>query len=229
MLKTIRDHLRNPLYFRVMFVALGLLGQFIAFQRTAFRADRHVVYYTNLSNILAIIVALYLLIKHSRIGKGQPLIAPTWVGKLRFAASAGISLTFVGFSLLLIPMTPASYLLSVDNLLVHNLVPILSVLDYLMFDEGVEEGQPRLRWGLLLGFFYLLLTLTLFQSGFRYARGAAGPYFFLDPDINGWFTLQQGKLGVVWWMFIILFVQLALSHLIQRWRKNLVLKKMTKR
>lgn len=192
-------------------VMLGLLGQAISFRRMGSNPVSHFFYYTNLSNILVMALSLFTLLAMLR---GRHL--PGWLGKARFAFSAGILLTFVGFSLLLAPRQPASYLFSPDNLLVHNLVPLLACIDFLLFDEGLLAGRlPALGYGLCLPGGYLPLVFSLGLGSIRFQKGAVVPYFFLDYQQNGWLGAGDGKLGVFWWLLLILVFQLSISWMLK--------------
>ena len=194
---------------------LGILGQALTFSRARLAPGAHFLYYTNLTNLLAIALMAALLAFDLRALKaGRPAAVPGWLQVPRFAITAGILLTFAGFSLLLLPRMEASYLLSADNLLVHNLVPLLAGLDYVLFAEPGPGKDIRAWQGLWAPALYAVLVLALSLMGVRFLEGAAAPYFFMDPAQNGWFSAGEGRLGVAWWLLIILALQLALSRLL---------------
>ncbi len=202
--------------FKTLVFVLGVLGQYFGLRRNGFHVARQLVYYTNISNILITLLSgglAFALCRHHRAGT-QARFA-RWVGVLRFALAAGILLTFTVFSLLLTPMLNRSYLLSADNLLVHNAVPLLAALDYMLFDEGLEDGQPRIGWAYALPAAYFVLTLVLMQSGVRYAGGASAPYYFLNVRTLGWFGVKRGQLGVLWWVVILCLLHWVLARLLQ--------------
>lgn len=197
---------------------LGFLGQVLTLTRSNFMSGEHFLYYTNISNILAMVLTAALFIKEAKaLMSGADAEIPPFLEKLRFALAAGILLTFAGFVLLLAPQMSKRYLLSVDNLLVHFLVPLLFFVDFVMF-SSFPTARLRLPLGLLLPLAYLLLVLLLFAIGHRFYNGVA-PYFFLDYEKNGWFTAGEGKLGVFWWCLILLLLQLFISRLLLGLRK----------
>ncbi len=197
---------------------LGFLGQVLTLARSNFMSGEHFLYYTNISNILAMVLTAALFIKEAKaLMSGADAEIPPFLEKLRFALAAGILLTFAGFVLLLAPQMSKRYLLSVDNLLVHFLVPLLFFVDFVMF-SSFPTARLRLPLGLLLPLAYLLLVLLLFAIGHRFYNGVA-PYFFLDYEKNGWFTAGEGKLGVFWWCLILLLLQLFISRLLLGLRK----------
>ncbi len=203
---------------KALIVLLGVPGQLLTLGRSNFMSGAHFLYYTNISNILVLALAIVMLVKEIRAWRAgtQPAYSKG-LNVLQFILAAGIMLTFTGFTLLLAPLMPASYLLSLDNLLVHILVPLLACIDFVLFYQG-RAKDLRLRYGLILPFSYLLLFLLLAAVGYRFHSGVA-PYFFLDYEQNGWLTAGDGKLGVVWWSLILLALQLFLSRLLLGLRK----------
>ncbi|MGI6696435.1 MAG: Pr6Pr family membrane protein [Christensenellales bacterium] len=191
--------------FKLLILAAGLLGQAVSLRHASFMTRAHFLYYTNQSNLWTILLALALLgIELHARRQGRPARPPRWLLVLRFAITTGVLLTFVGFSLLLMPrMLNSPYLRSLPNLLVHNLVPLLAGADYVLFDYGDAKRPRSALPGLLMPLFYGVFAFAVSQKGRLFARNSRFPYFFLDYEANGWFTLGGGKLGVFWWALLI--------------------------
>lgn len=214
---------------KALVVMLGIAGQVFSLARMNFKVVEQLKYYTNWSNLLVIALALYLMLWQMKRQKaGLPLILSGRAHGLRFVLTVGVLLTFVGFSLLLMPRLSQDYLASPDNLLVHNLVPLLAGLDFVLFPYTDRKTKCSPLWlGLLLPIVYLAFSLVLSLSGVRYARGSVGPYFFLDYAQNGWLAAGDGKLGVIWWVLLIsamvwllAWVVRGLQELVQRAEMN---------
>lgn len=198
---------------KVLVLVLGLLGQYLGLRRGNFMSGAHFLYYTNISNILSVLLMAVLLVYAM---KNKAL--PAWLAAKRFAITAGILLTFVAFTLLLLPRTNPAYLASLNNVLVHFAVPLLVCLDYVLFDGYEPRKKGFVLFGLALPFCYFVFVIVLSLNGQRF-HGTAAPYFFLDYETNGWLTAGDGKLGVVWWFFIILALQLVLSRVVMGLKK----------
>lgn len=214
---------------KALIVVLGLWGQWLSLQVGGFMRGAHLLYYTNLSNWIMILLSVALLGQEVRVLMARPRgHVPDWLFGLRFASVTGILLTFVVFTLLLAPFLDLWYLASPANLLVHNLVPLLSAADFCLFSTKERPAKPRLSWALLLPGGYLLFSLALAQFGAFFEGGKSRyPYYFLDPGQNGWLALGGGRLGVVyWWLLIALLALLlgkgllALRYLVQRRAKR---------
>ncbi|HSK68373.1 MAG TPA: Pr6Pr family membrane protein [Candidatus Limnocylindria bacterium] len=187
-------------------VLLALWGQYLGFLRAGYVAAGHFLYFTNISNILCAAGALVFFVYEAR--RAQP---PMWLLHARLAYTAGIALVFIVFSLLLSPLMSAAYLASRDNLVVHNLLPMLCVLDFILFGHGYAQARRRPLAGLVTPLLYYALTFALSRTGRFFGRGSRFPYFFLDDAANGWFTVGGGRLGVFWWMLLMTAAQLGIS------------------
>ena len=203
---------------KALILLLGIMGQYFTLNGSRPASGAHFLYYTNISNILISLLAAVLLVLELRaLMAGNALILSRWLRKIRFALTAGILLTFVVFSLLLIPKMPLNYLTSPSNLLLHNLVPLLASLDFILFSHS--RGENLTVWpGLALPLAYFFFIFGLMLSGVRFNNSAA-PYFFLDFQANGWFTLGGGKLGVFWWLLIITGLTFILSKILLELQK----------
>lgn len=193
---------------KALVLVLGLLGQYLGLRRGNFMSGAHFLYYTNITNILAVLLMAVLLVYAI-----QNKSLPVWLSAKRFVITAGILLTFVAFTLLLLPRMNPAYLASLDNALVHFAVPLLACLDFVLFDSHEPKRKGFVLYGLALPFFYFVFVLVLSLNG-QHFHGTAAPYFFLDYETNGWLTAGDGKLGVAWWFFIILALQLVLSRVL---------------
>ncbi len=199
---------------KALVLAAGALGQVISLRQGGILSGSYFLYYTNVSNILVTVMGGVLLILALKAGRrGEMLLLPRWLLRIRYALTSGILLTFIVFSLLLVQTVPLSYLASPANLFVHNLVPLLACLDFILFRHTREERQSLLP-GLALPFAYAVFALALSFSGVRF-NGQALPYFFLDFHANGWFTVGGGTLGVFWWLLILGALTLLLAFLLR--------------
>jgi len=207
-----RSRLRASLFMKTAVLVLGVLGQVLSLMRHHFMSGNHFLYYTNLSNVLAVLLMAVMLgyeWQGWRAGELAPL--PGWLQQARFILTTAILLTFVGFSLLLIPLVDRDYLLSPSNLLVHNAVPLLTGLDYVLFSG--RDGKPRLVSALAGPAVYVLFALALGLGGHRF-HGSVAPYYFLDYEKLGWLQAGEGRLGVIYWLLILGAVQLVIARIL---------------
>jgi hypothetical protein len=162
------------------------------------------IYFTNLSNYLAAGIMLAELIQTARKrDNGFVTVAP----RLRFISMLGLVLTFLVFNLLLArdPARDPALNYKVECLLCHIVLPVMYVIDWLMF---YEHGKVRWTWPVLSALYpiaYLIYVfahaaLWRFGSGVMNNAGAAPviyPYFFLNPE-------KVGINGVAMWIGVLL-------------------------
>lgn len=214
---TDRRRIRHAILLKALVLVLGIAGQAASILRHSFMSGNHFLYYTNQTNLAIMLLMPVLILRELRALRGAPQAHPAWLHQLHFVLASAILLTFTGFSLLLLPMLSKDYLLSPSNLLVHNLVPLLACVDYVLFPASKE--RPRLWLGLLGPLAYALFASALALMGHRF-HGSVAPYFFLDYEKNGWLGIGQGRLGVLWWGLLIGALQLGLAWLLLRLRRR---------
>jgi len=61
-----------------------------------------------------------------------------------------------------------------------------------------------------LGFWVVCVLLGVRFVGIDGVESVA-PYFFLDFEANGWISIGNGKIGVVYWMGIVLLLVIGMS------------------
>lgn len=171
------------------------------------------LYYTVQSNILAMAVGLTVLIFEIRKLFGKKI--PKGVQFLRLFGTVAITLTFLVFSLMLTPKMIADgdgwYLTTPDNLFVHNLVPIMAILDWCLFGSGKELKKSAAFCGLVPAFAYLCFVHFCVTKGLTFS-GEKVPYFFLDYESYGWLRIGKEGIGVIYWIIILGFLLYGLGR-----------------
>lgn len=190
----------------VILIIFGLCGQHFTISgiENFMQSDAY-CYYTNQSNLLVIAVAVISLIFEIRKINGKDI--PKAISLLRLVSTAAITLTFLVFSILLTPVMikdgSGAYLLSPGNLFVHNLVPIMAIIDWCIYGNSKQIEKSEV--------FYCAIPPTAYTA-FVYIRAAMGltiggetaPYFFMNYEKLGWLTVRNGSIGVVYWLIILL-------------------------
>lgn len=149
---------------------------------------------------------------------------PRVVFVVKHIFTVAIALTGAVYNLILAPQYGLyfgsfwkAYTFSV--VLLHVAVPVLAVISYLWFDDPVP-GKGLGPGGCLMPLLYfsgiVLLSLDKNREGLFEGIGGTStrfPYFFMDYETNGWFTLSRspGELGVFYWIAAGLLLTLGLS------------------
>lgn len=171
--------------FKVIIVLCGLVGielsikiGFSDFNPEMFR------FYTNLSNIFVLIYficSLVWLIKNRKDDK-KVTFCPLFKGMQMMA----ITLTMLVVIFILRVEFTMNNTMWVSLLLIHYLVPIFSILDWLMFDEkGLMKKTDPLLWAIPpIAYIVYAMTAARIGDGIGYG-GSRYPYPFLDIDVLG--------------------------------------------
>ncbi len=199
----------------VLLIACGMgVSDAVFHNKGGFMNAGGVLYYTIQSNLwVFLITAVYLALSvvHLFTGPGE-----TWrvLEIVRFAVLVGITITFLVFWCMLAPAMEKEYLLSVNNILVHTLVPLMFIADFFLFNRAAAPGRIQVLWCIAMPLYYFIFSLVhaALRPQLRFQDGSRYPYFFLDLDKFGWFGFQNG-LGVFWWVLIVLGLTLGLGYL----------------
>lgn len=196
------------LILNLLTVGFGIAGIYFTVYGGGFMQSSAFVYYTVQSNLLVIGIAavnLYYLLKGKLMPKG-------WQAT-RLLGCIAITLTFLVFALLLIPVLIAqgdgAYLLSPGNLCVHNLTPLMSMLDWCLCGSVKGLNRKYSLLGLIPPGCYCIFVAVLSSLG-SFFSGKRVPYFFFDAQANGWIS-KNGQIGVIPWFFILLFALLLMG------------------
>lgn len=194
----------TQLIFQTTYLAFGFigilasLGLFVAkFQNNFY------VYFTNLSNYICIGIMLFELIETIKKNKNSyvkfnPLI--------KFMGILMILLTFFVFNVLLAADRTLVENLSVSSLLLHVALPIMFVLDWILF---YERRQTKWYYPLLSILVPLVYVIFIYLRAFILnGKGEViYPYFFFN--IN-----EIGLMGVGKWILILLIAFIVVGYLI---------------
>ena len=182
-----------------LLAVVGFFAQLGVFQGVLNRS--YLVFYTNLSNLLCMLFGFGSLAYLLRGGKD---FAPA----LKFVFSIMISVTFILYNGLLAHYSSVvAYFSSLKNALNHCILPILFVLDWVIF---YERGKTKWTYPLLsmippaIYVAYILIRAAVLDAAGRTAP-VVYPYYFLNLADLGWS-------GFLRWMAVLLTGFLALGY-----------------
>ncbi|ALS03045.1 hypothetical protein ATZ33_17160 [Enterococcus silesiacus] len=171
------------------------------------------VYYTNLSNVLVLIVSGYTAYKMLQaIIKNENFSMSSRLEKLRIATTVIIVITGLVYHFVLYPQyrseDPYYNWFTFYNIISHYVAPIAMFVDWLFFDQKIKLNvSDPIKW----------LSIPIIYIGYALIYGLVGPiipkigtsyvYFFFDID-------KKGITGVFSWVVILLIFFLVLNYLI---------------
>lgn len=214
----------------VLCVIIGIIFTFI---QSEIERSQQLLYYTVQSNIwVGIIFAVFLIYEIISYRKGGENIIPNWLLITKFAVTVAITLTCIVYNFVLYPSSlhtdDPTNPLRVCSLFTHIIVPILAIYDYFKYDHKMKIKKTTFLWGLSTPLYYLPFAIICANLGANFGDGQKFPYFFLDYELNTWFELGGGKIGVFYWI-IMLAIVVALISIVLLWLLNIRHKRYIKR
>ncbi len=201
----------ETIYVVVGFVGIiTSLGFFSREYRTTF-----FVYFTNLSNYLcwvAMIISLCWVCKKAKNHEEGPI---TFAPGFKFMCNMCILLTCLVFNIMLIPeieMTVLDYFMDFDYFLLHTLLPVLFVLDWVIFYKHGQNKWPIPLYSLIIPICYLVyiyVRVAIIKNAMSVDLEEAllYPYPFLNVD-------EQGIGGVVMWVAILIACYVGVGYIL---------------
>jgi uncharacterized membrane protein YhdT len=170
------------------------------------------MYYTILSNILALFMFGLLLIKtviaYNRDGKHGET---GFFARFEMVCVIDLLLTLLVYWVLLAPVAPAMgdqyAIFTFANISVHLLAPLFCLIDYILFTESGHIKYRDVYAVLIFPFLYLAFTSAAGFMGYVYRLSADGrpvrfPYFFMDYDELGLKAFLY--IGVLFFLFLLI-------------------------
>ena len=146
---------------RSALIIVGILGIiFTMFSAGTFMGDNKALYYfTVQSNITIIGITIVFLVDTIRqLFKKESFINQVLL-KIKYVFTIAITITFLVFTVLLAPTLGIEYLLSYNNFSLHFIVPILAIVDFLLFDVYIKLTKFNCLLGLAMPVYYLFFFL----------------------------------------------------------------------
>jgi hypothetical protein len=221
------EHWQLATGFRLLLVGICTTGIILNFSLAGWGSGalELLSYYTIQSNILVWLFFVGL-IAYTWRHKGQTPVAPSY-HTVKGAVMVCVTLTFLVYHFVLSPtmfsMEARSYAISPANLLVHYVVPLMAIADWLLFDKkGSFKKLDPLKWA-AIPLVYLAFALVRAQFASFSISGSRYPYFFIDIDRYGVGPVVLNALGVtIGYLalgYLVYLIDLAWAKLATRWAK----------
>lgn len=199
------------LVFKIFIAAIGtltLLQQLGVFDG---RLDiKFVYFFTNISNIA---VALYFWCDIAAILRGRDANEP-WAPKLKYMVMLGITVTCLVAHFML----DGGYVFQNGKfqphmLVVHYIVPICTILDWLLFDKKGHIGwKDPLLWPAFPLVYLGYINILVLGLGVRCSAENRWPYPFLNADVMGVPAVCGVCVGLVVAFIILGYVYTFIDH-----------------
>ena len=194
-------------------IIVGVLGIILTAVSTSFMGGASVFYFFTVQSNIFIIAMAFLFLGHQiicLINKKETVNQVML--QIKFVATVAITITFLVFFTMLAPLMGVDYLLSFKNFSLHAIVPILAIIDFIVFDTDINLSYPKSLIATIAPISYVFFVYTIgVPLKLQYAENLYFPYFFLNYEQNGFF-FEKG-FGVIPWVIVLLTAICGLSLL----------------
>ena len=197
----------TQIIFRTVYLVLGVIGIIgsLGYFKRSF-SENFYLYYTNLSNYICFGVIFYALIKTIKSFKNSPEGYCNALPKFKFMSLIMILVTCLVYNILLAKeCTVADYFFSIQNLILHLILPIMFALDWVLFTEHRQTKWYYPLLATIMPLIYVILILVRASILGNSYQGLLYPYFFLN-------VTKLGMGGVIGWIVILVLVFVALGY-----------------
>ncbi len=182
---------------------VGILGIVFTAQSSAFMGGASVfLFFTVQSNIFIIAMALLFLANEVMLLIAKKSFVNQVLLHIKYVATVAITVTFLVFFTMLAPLMGVDYLLSFNNFSLHAIVPILAIIDFILFDTDIQLTYKKSLIATIAPISYVIFVYVGSIFKLQYSDSLYYPYFFLDYETNGFF-FEKG-FGVIPWVIVLL-------------------------
>ena len=197
------------LLFQTVYCTLGIIGLFtsLGLFNAEFNGDFY-VYYTNLSNYICtgfMLASLVFTVKSANKKEdGACTLAPTF----KFMCMIMIAVTFLVYNILLAKdKTATEYFTSLNNLIMHLILPVMFIIDWVLFYEHGKTKWSYPLLSLIMPLIYVAFILIRSAIVNHETTSVVYPYFFLNVSKLGWG-------GFFMWLFILIAIFVVIGYAI---------------
>ena len=194
-------------------IIVGILGIILTAVSTSFMGGASVFYFFTVQSNIFIIAIAFLFLGHEiicLINKKETINQVML--QIKFVATVAITITFLVFFTMLAPLMGVDYLLSFKNFSLHAIVPMLAIIDFIVFDTDINLSYPKSLIATIAPISYVFFVYAIgVPLKLQYAENLYFPYFFLNYEQNGFF-FEKG-FGVIPWVIVLLTAICGLSLL----------------
>ena len=182
---------------------VGILGIVFTAQSSAFMGGGSVFFFfTVQSNIFIIAMALIFLVNEIVVLVTNKGFINQTLRHIKYVATVAITVTFLVFFTMLAPLMGVDYLLSFNNFSLHAIVPILAIIDFIIFDTDINLTYSNSLLATIAPISYVIFVYVGAIFKLQYGENLYYPYFFLDFETNG-FLFEKG-FGIIPWILLLL-------------------------
>ena len=186
-----------------LFITSGILKQIGVFKGIITPVS--FMFYTILSNILAILLFLILTVRTAKSLRESPRGDSGWYSRFEMVCVVDLLVTFIVYWVLLAPIMTSLW--TFENITLHAIAPLLCLLDYVLFSKARCLKYRDVYFVCIFPLLYIAMISIAGSAGYVYWLADDGspvhyPYFFLDYDSLGYTALAY--IGAILIFFLLL-------------------------
>lgn len=200
------------IWYKIFIVLLALVGVLI--QIGIFEDELMIYnlnYYTLLSNILCIVYFIIDIIYILKVKDNKTFCPP-----LKSIMTMSITVTMLIVIFLLQGSFPTTGLIGLSFIILHYIVPIMVILDWLLFDK---KGLYKVTYpflNLIVPAVYYIYVIILVNTGYEFSTASKYPYPFLDKYKLGYSKVIISDIVIVILYIILGFIYYFIDHKLQK-------------
>ena len=184
-------------------IIVGILGIIFTALSSDFMGGGSVFFFFTVQSNIFIILMAFLFLGHEIISLfTKKYFVNQIMLHIKFVATVAITVTFLVFFTMLAPLMGMDYLLSFNNFSLHAIVPILAIIDYVIYDVDIKLTYKKSLISTIAPICYVIFVYIGVPFKLQYSKDLYFPYFFLDYEKNGFF-FEKG-FGIILWIIILL-------------------------
>lgn len=220
------------LVFKFLIVAFGICGIFLPDPNGM---AKQFWFFTLQTNVFVVIFAAILcvcIVLELCCNKPVAFATKKTFLTLKLMVSFFITITGVIYCFVLAPAgiiynhPDAPNMFNLRNVLLHIVVPIMTVVDYFLFSPKIYISKKTAFAFLIYPIFYfLLVNVRVWCGGTPFYDGTMYPYFFIDPtlDNQGWgaVCLYLAVISILFYLLARLYIYLSNKVLTKQQNKKI--------
>ncbi len=204
-------NMRLSVIFKLILVLAALLGILIQIGLLGGELRLSVLnYYTLMSNTLCLAYFFAAMVYEANRGG-------TLLPALKGAVVLGITITGLVYHFMLSGSFQMQGTLSLSNMLLHYIVPVMAVMDWLLFSQkGRYSRKSPFIWLLVPDGYFIYAVIRVALGASLGYGGNRYPYPFLNADALGWRQVLINGAVLNLFFVVLGFVFVILDHLMAR-------------
>lgn len=196
----------------IFIIVAALVGSWQTIFQANTSGSNDLLYFTIQSNLWIALIHGYFLVAERLEETRDHYEIKNGMRTLKYVLTVSISITFLVFFILLVPDLGWFVVELPGSMPTHFWAPVAAIFDYVYFERKHHVHKRMPLYAIIPPLLYFFGTLILSANGVTYANNEPVPYFFLNYEELGWFQIENGQIGVIYWIILIALLILGIGY-----------------